>query len=84
MAVYDPRPIKLIAIQKNTEIHTARIGVPVNGRILVHSLEPGMSRSREKAKKVRASACNAVNVTNLMIKKAKTVNAIPPDLPKLL
>ena len=61
-----------MAIHQKTEIQTARIGVPVRGRILVQTFEKGTSRSRENAKTVRASDCIAVNVTNLMIMKAQT------------
>ncbi len=71
-------------MHNNTEIQTARIGVPVNGMILVQTLENGMSLSRENAKTVRPRACIAVNVTNLMMMKAHTVNVIPPAFPRTL
>ena len=63
-ASYDPKPIRLMAMHQKTEIQTARIGVPVKGRIFSQALEKGISLSREKANTVLARACMAVNVTN--------------------
>src|SRR5436853_6931053 len=57
MDAYDPSPMRLIAIHQNTEIQTALRGVPVRLLITVQIFEPGMSRSREQAKNVRARAC---------------------------
>jgi hypothetical protein len=57
MAAYEPRPIRLMTMQKNTEIQTAYKGVPVLELIFVQIEEPGMRRSRENANTVRPSAC---------------------------
>lgn len=56
MAVYDPRPTRLIAIQKTTFSHTAMIGVPVYFDILYQKRDPGNISSREYAQMVRALA----------------------------
>lgn len=84
MAAYDPKPIRLMAMHQKTEIHTARIGVPVIGRILVQRFGNGKRRSREKAKTVRARDCIAVKVTNLRMMKAQRVKTMPPALPRTL
>jgi hypothetical protein len=84
IAAYDPRPIKLIAMQKKTEIQTAYRGVPVSGVTIVQTEDSGSKRSREKANTVRARACMAVKHTNLIIMNPKMVKAMPPPLPRLL
>lgn len=84
MAVYEPKPMRLMAMQKNTETHTAAMGVPVSGKILTQSLEAGRRPSRENANVVRASACIAVKQTNLRMMKAHTVNVMPPAFPRTL
>lgn len=82
MAVYDPRPIRLIAIQKRTQNQTEVSGVWVTELILVQTQENGNRRSREKAKTVRAVACKAVKQTNLMMMNPERVKKIPPALPR--
>ena len=65
MAAYEPKPIRLMAMQKNTEIQTAYNGVPVTELILVQTREKGTRRSREKAKSVRAWDCCTGEVSSL-------------------
>lgn len=65
-------------------IQTAYSGVPVIGLIFVQTLESGISRSREKAKTVRANACVAVQQTNCRIRKAETVKKILAPFPSEL
>lgn len=60
MALYEPSPMRLMAIQNMTLSQTAMIGVPVNLLILYQYFEPGSISSRESAQIVLALACRAV------------------------
>ena len=60
-------------MHQKTLNQTASSGVPVRLLIMVQYLDPGMRRSREKAKKVRARAWVAVKQTNWRMMKAQTV-----------
>lgn len=84
MAAEEPRPIRLMTMHQNVENQTAFSGVWVSGLTTTKIRLKGSRLSRERANTVRARACIAVKQTNWMIMKAKTVNTIPPDLPRLL
>lgn len=57
MAMALPRPIKLIRMQKRTEIQTAFMGVFVVQFMEVQMRDRGRRRSREKAHTVRPKDC---------------------------
>ena len=74
MAVYDPRPMSVMAVARNVMSQVLLTGVRVWGLIRYQNLLNGMSSSLDSAQNVRAPACMPVICYTL---SAHSVAGIP-------